>query len=126
VTGIRTLENGKGTRVKCCPFDCLFWVHPSETDRADLADRAVTIHLATLTEDARDPEDELLTAFERKRPAILGALFDAVSAALRNLSSVKLDRAPRMADFAKWITAAESGLWLGRWSVHGRLSREPP
>jgi putative DNA primase/helicase len=83
---------------------------PSLTDRADLADRAVTIHLAILAEDARRSEDEMFAAFEAKRPAILGALFDAVSAALRNLSKVKLRRTPRMADFAKWITAAESGL----------------
>jgi putative DNA primase/helicase len=83
---------------------------PSLTDRADLADRAVTIHLAALSEDVRRPEDEMFAAFEAKRAAILGALFDAVSAALRFLSRVKLDRAPRMADFAKWITAAESGL----------------
>jgi putative DNA primase/helicase len=83
---------------------------PSLTDRADLADRAVTIHLATIADDARAPEDELIAAFEAKRPAILGALLDAVSAALRDLHKVKLDRMPRMADFVKWITAAESGL----------------
>ncbi len=29
---------------------------PSLTDRADLADRAITIHLATITEEARDPK----------------------------------------------------------------------
>jgi putative DNA primase/helicase len=83
---------------------------PSLTDRADLADRAITIHLATITEEARDPEDELLAAFEAKRPIILGALFDAVSGALRNLSKTKLERTPRMADLAKWITAAEPAL----------------
>ena len=83
---------------------------PSLTDRADLADRAITIHLATITEEARDPEDELLAAFEAKRPIILGALLDAVSGALRNLDKMKLERMPRMADLAKWITAAEPAL----------------
>ena len=83
---------------------------PSLTDRADLADRAVTIHLATITEEARDPEDELIAAFEAKRPTILGALLDAVSGALRNLDTIKLERSPRMADLAKWITAAEPAL----------------
>jgi putative DNA primase/helicase len=83
---------------------------PSLTDRADLADRAVTIHLAALTEDARDPEDELMAAFEAKRPLILGAPLDAASSALRNIDKIKLDRAPRMVDFAKWVTAAEAGL----------------
>ena len=83
---------------------------PSLTDRADLADRAVTIHLATITEESRNPEDELISAFEAKRPLILGALLDAVAGALRNLDKVKLERSPRMADLAKWITAAEPAL----------------
>jgi hypothetical protein len=80
------------------------------TDRADLADRSVTIHLSAFPESERRPEDELFAEFEDARPYILGALLDAVSRALAKISTVKLERAPRMADFAKWITAAESGL----------------
>ena len=80
------------------------------TDRADLADRSVTIHLAAIPDAERRPEDELLADFEAARPRILGALLDAVSRALANIATVRLDRAPRMADFAKWITAAEPGL----------------
>jgi putative DNA primase/helicase len=80
------------------------------TDRADLADRSVTIHLAAIPDADRRPEDELLADFEKARPRILGALLDAVSRALANIATVKLDRAPRMADFAKWITAAEPAL----------------
>ena len=80
------------------------------TNRADLADRSVTIHLAAIPDAERRPEDELLADFEAARPRILGALLDAVSRALANIAAVRLDRAPRMADFAKWITAAEPGL----------------
>jgi putative DNA primase/helicase len=83
---------------------------PTLTDRADLADRAVTIHLRAIAEDERRPEDELLADFEQARPRILGALLDAVSRALENVDHVKLDRVPRMADFVKWVTAAEPGL----------------
>jgi putative DNA primase/helicase len=83
---------------------------PTLTDRADLADRAVTIHLRAIAENERRPEDELLTDFEKARPRILGALLDAVSRALGNVDKVKLDRVPRMADFVKWVTAAEPGL----------------
>jgi hypothetical protein len=83
---------------------------PTLTDRADLADRAITIHLAVIPEDARQTEEELFAAFQAKQPIILGALLDALSAALRNLPMVRLDRAPRMADFAKLVTAAEPGL----------------
>lgn len=83
---------------------------PSLTDRADLADRALCIHLAAIPEDRRRPEDELSARFEEKRPLILGALLDAVSSALRNIEGVKLERSPRMADFVKWTTAAAPGL----------------
>ena len=83
---------------------------PTLTDRADLADRALTIHLKSVPEDERRPEDEFFAEFETARPRILGALLDAVSAALRNLPTVRLERSPRMADFVKWITAAKSGL----------------
>jgi len=83
---------------------------PQLTDRADLADRAVNIHLVALPEAHRRPEEEVFADFEAARPRILGALLDAVSAALRHLPGVKLKGAPRMADFTKWVTAAEAGL----------------
>jgi putative DNA primase/helicase len=83
---------------------------PNLTDRADLADRSVTIHLRAISENERQPEDELIAAFEEARPRILGAILDAVSRALGNVVAVKLERSPRMADFVKWVTAAEPGL----------------
>ena len=83
---------------------------PALTDRADLADRALTIHLAQIPEESRRPEDELKAEFAAQWPFILGALCDAVAGALRNLPSVRIERSPRMADFVKWITAATPGL----------------
>jgi putative DNA primase/helicase len=83
---------------------------PSLTDRADLADRALNVHLRVIPESERQPEDQLWAAYEKQQPLILGALLDAVSAAMRNVATVKLDRLPRMADFMKWVTAASSGL----------------
>jgi hypothetical protein len=56
-------------------------------------------------------EKELWGEFERKHPLILGALLNAVSYGLRTLPDVKLDRKPRMADFAVWIAACEGALW---------------
>jgi putative DNA primase/helicase len=83
---------------------------PSLTDRADLADRALNVHLRVIPESGRRPEDALWEDYHQRQPLILGALLDAVSAGLRNVARVKLDRLPRMADFMKWITASESGL----------------
>ena len=47
---------------------------------------------------------------EGRRASRLAALCDAVSSALRRLKDTKLKRPGRMADFEKWISAAEPGL----------------
>ena len=78
--------------------------------RPDLGDRAIAITLPAIPEDKRRVEGEFIAEFEKARPAILGALLDAVSSALRNLPTTRLERLPRMADFALWVTAAEPGL----------------
>jgi Toprim-like len=79
--------------------------------RPDLADRSIVQTLAAISDERRKLESELWADFERKRPGILGALLDAVSHGLKTLPGVKLDRKPRMADFAVWVTACESALW---------------
>ncbi|HHV54503.1 MAG TPA: hypothetical protein GXX55_03520 [Firmicutes bacterium] len=76
------------------------------TTRDDLRDRSIALTLPTLPEDERREESELWAAFEQDRPAILGALLDAVAAAMRHREETKLDRLPRMADFARWAAAA--------------------
>ena len=83
---------------------------PLPTDRADLADRAVTIHLRAIPDYERQAVGALWEAFEQAHPRILGALLDVVSPALRRISQGKLDRRPRMTDLVKWITAATPGL----------------
>src|SRR5262249_11934339 len=60
--------------------------------------------------DAATDKRELLLAFTEMRPHILGALFDAVRSALRNLQTGHLGRAPRLAGFARWVTATKAGL----------------
>lgn len=80
--------------------------------RGDLLDRAIVIECEPIADRQRRDERALWAAFERVRPLILGALLDGVAAALGNLDAVKLDKAPRMADFARWVVAAEPGL---RW-----------
>jgi hypothetical protein len=78
--------------------------------RADLRDRALIINLAVISRDQRKDEESILEQFEKVRSSILGALLDAVSTALQNKDAVKLDNPPRMADFSKWVMAAEPGL----------------
>jgi hypothetical protein len=75
--------------------------------RPDLADRAITLMLETIPEEERRAEKDLLADFEKQRPKILGALLTLVVTGLRNLPDTKLDKLPRMADFALWIEACE-------------------
>jgi len=79
-------------------------------NRSDLLDRCLIVWLPTIPKERRRPEDELLSAFEAVRPRLVGALLDAVAGALKNLPSTQLDGYPRMADFARWVTAAEPAL----------------
>lgn len=78
--------------------------------RGDLLDRVVIVALPSILEIHRRPESEIWQRFEDARPLILGVILDAVVAAQRNMDNVKLDRLPRMADFAIWATAAEEAL----------------
>ena len=68
--------------------------------RPDLAYRAVLITLPPIPDNMRRDESEFWAAFSKARPAIVGALLDAVAAGLRHLPHIKLDRRPRMADIA--------------------------
>lgn len=80
--------------------------------RSDLLDRCVIVQLPRIPEERRIAEADFLKAFDAAAPGILGAVLDAVSAAIRNRPTTHIERLPRMADFALWATAAETGLGL--------------
>ena len=80
--------------------------------RGDLLDRALVITLPEIDDEDRRSEKELEAAFVKAWPRILGGLPDAAVVALKRIDEVKLDRRPRMADFAEWAVAAEPGLGL--------------
>ncbi len=75
----------------------------------DLLDRSITIVLPHIR-DNRVAEDDFWLAFDAAWPRLFGALLDAMVVGMRNLPTVRLSVLPRMADFAKWITACEPGL----------------
>jgi hypothetical protein len=80
--------------------------------RSDLVDRALVLYLPRIAGNARVTQESIQQGFEEARPRILGALLDAVSCALRRIQNVELVEPPRMADFARWVVAAEPGLDL--------------
>lgn len=79
--------------------------------RPDLADRSLFLALDPIPEADRKLEEKLFEEFDAALPAILGALLNALSAGLKKLPETKLDRLPRMADFALFSTACETALW---------------
>jgi hypothetical protein len=79
--------------------------------RPDLADRAILLTLKTIPEHMRRVEKDVSEEFEREKASILGALLTGVAEGLRNLPSVRLEKSPRMADFAVWGSACETAFW---------------
>jgi hypothetical protein len=83
--------------------------------RPDLLERSLIFCLPDLSDEQRRDETDLLAEFERKRPAILGALLTVLSRALRVRPRLRLSRKPRMADFAMVGAAAARALgWTVR------------
>jgi hypothetical protein len=78
--------------------------------RPDLADRTINVFLPSLRDDQRKDEKILYAEYEEALPLILGAVFDVLSVAIKNLPHMHLDKLPRMADVARFVTAAEEGL----------------
>ena len=78
--------------------------------RPDLLDRSVVLTLEPIPNDKRRGEQEFWKEFEAAKPKIFGALLTALSCAVRRTPGITLPSQPRMADFAKWVTAAEPDL----------------
>jgi hypothetical protein len=76
--------------------------------RPDFLDRSIVVVQPHVAEEQRRTERDIWGGFERDHPRILGALLDAVSVALRDRDTVSIGKLPRLADFAKWVAAAES------------------
>ena len=78
--------------------------------RPDLLDRSIVINSPSIPEEKRKLEKDFWKEFDKKKASILGALCDAVSVGLEELPHTTMDKHPRMADFALWVTACEKGL----------------
>lgn len=79
-------------------------------ERPDLLDRSIIINLDVIDEKGRKTNQEIWGEFDARHSEILGAICNIASAALEEFTSINLNEKPRMADFSKWVTAAESFL----------------
>jgi len=91
--------------------------------RPDLVDRAVTLTLKAIPSTSRRTEGEFGASFQEAHPYILGGLLDAVVGGLHAAPSTRIAMLPRMADFALWATACESGLKLPQGSFLAAYAR---
>lgn len=78
--------------------------------RGDLLDRSICLTLSAIDESKRVDERTLWQKFEHAAPVVLAGLLDALVTGLRRFDSVELERKPRMADFARFVVAAEPAL----------------
>ncbi len=104
--GKRTLYSDLGETIICVARPTLLNGIPSLLARGDLADRSIAVTLPPIPDDKRRPESDVWRDFDAAAPGILALLLDGLVTALRRLPALKLDRLPRMADFARLACAA--------------------
>ncbi len=75
--------------------------------RGDLSERLLPIHLEVIPENARLGEDEIWPDWNEAHPRVLGALLDLAASVVSVHPYVRLERKPRMADFAKILAAVD-------------------
>jgi energy-coupling factor transporter ATP-binding protein EcfA2 len=78
--------------------------------RSDLLDRSLLVPLPAI--DAKESEEAFWARFDKAWPQLLGAVLDATVAAVAGVDDVELDETPRMVDFTRWATAAETTMGL--------------
>jgi hypothetical protein len=81
-------------------------------ENGDLQDRVLPIELERLKASKRLADDDFWMQFNLKHPELLGAVFDALSGALKARHTVNLDERPRLADWGLYAAALyESQGW---------------
>lgn len=93
------------------------------TQRPDLLDRSLILLLDPLTNSSRMREEVLTEKFEKILPELLGGLLDALSGAMKIHADLKIEELPRMADYAKWATAASLALGKTQGDIAKALCR---
>jgi hypothetical protein len=73
----------------------------------DLAERLLVVELERIPTGRRRPDAEIAAAYTAARVRILGALLDLTAQVLAALPGVRLAELPRMADFARILSAVD-------------------
>jgi hypothetical protein len=78
--------------------------------KPDLLDRSLIIGVERIPEAIRKREREMDSLFHKSKPRLFGALLDGLVGALKVYDKISHDTLPRMADFAAWALAVETGM----------------
>jgi hypothetical protein len=78
---------------------------PAFAEREDLVSRSINVELPSIPPSERIDDDTFWERFESDLPNLLGCVFDCVARAQTGFASVRLNEAPRMANFARWAYA---------------------
>jgi hypothetical protein len=68
----------------------------------DALDRSIMLDFTRISDEERREEAEVDAEFEAMKPSLLGYIFDILVKNLNMKPTIKLERKPRMADFAVW------------------------
>lgn len=82
--------------------------------RGDLADRVLPIDLERIATTARRTDAAMSAQWQKDRPVVFGALLDLLVDVLGALPGIQLDELPRMADYAKVLSAIDKVRPVGR------------
>ncbi|MFV2046294.1 hypothetical protein ACEWK1_02855 [Metabacillus sp. YM-086] len=81
--------------------------------RPDLLDRSIVLELERIPKSERQSERTIWKSFEADLPKFLGAIFNAISAAIPQYDETEIEEVGRMADFTYWGYAIAEVLGLG-------------
>jgi len=80
--------------------------------KGDLLERLILYELEQVEEEQRFTEKAFRLEFSERQPGILGAILDTVVKAMNILPSIRLEKKPRMADFAEIGCAISQALGI--------------
>ena len=83
------------------------------TDQPDLLDRSISMHYERISDTQRMTEQEVYNSFNHDLPYFLSDIFNIISGAMKIIDDVKLEKLPRMADFARWGYAIAEIMGIG-------------
>jgi len=91
--------------------------------RSDMLSRTIRVHLPSLQSGGRKLESTIWKEFEEMKPRIFRAICNCISAGLKNLDTVPNIDWTRLADFVRFIVAAEESMGLAPGSFKNAYER---